>query len=113
MTKFDDYATKYQTVRMERHNGILQMTLHTNGGPLRWGFLPHGELPEAFYDVGADHDLGREGIEHQQEHHDDAAGADGSDTDQKAADESNETHSDEVFQSRFALGEVSFDPSLK
>ena len=54
MSKFEDYAKKYQTIRMERRNGILQMTLHTDGGSLRWGFLPHGELPEAFYDVGAD-----------------------------------------------------------
>src|SRR5205814_213576 len=35
MTTFDDYATKYQTVRMERRDGILQMTFHTNGGPLQ------------------------------------------------------------------------------
>src|SRR5262245_65638053 len=56
MTNFDQYASKYQTIRMERRNGILQMTLHTDGGPLRWGFLPHGELPEAFYDVGSDHE---------------------------------------------------------
>jgi hypothetical protein len=54
MTTFDSYATKYQTIRMERRNGILQMTPHTDGGPLRWGFLPHGELPEAFHDVGSD-----------------------------------------------------------
>jgi enoyl-CoA hydratase/carnithine racemase len=54
MSKFHNYSTKYQTVRMERRNGILQMTLHTDGGPLRWGFLPHSELPEAFYDVGSD-----------------------------------------------------------
>jgi enoyl-CoA hydratase/carnithine racemase len=54
MRKFEDYATKYQTIRMERRKGILQMTLHTEGGPLRWGFLPHGELPDAFSDVGAD-----------------------------------------------------------
>ncbi len=26
MARFDDYATKYQTVRMERRDGILQMT---------------------------------------------------------------------------------------
>ena len=52
MSRLEDYATKYQTVRMERRHGILQMTLHTEGGPLRWGFLPHRELPEAFYDVG-------------------------------------------------------------
>ncbi len=56
MSTFDDYANKYQTIRMERRHGILQMTLHTDGGPLRWGFLPHGELPDAFYDVGRDRD---------------------------------------------------------
>src|SRR5229473_3363746 len=32
------------------------MTLHTDGASLRWGFGPHGELPEAFHDVGADRD---------------------------------------------------------
>jgi len=54
MSKLEDYQNKYQTIRFERRGGILQMTLHTDGGPLRWGFLPHGELPDAFYDVGAD-----------------------------------------------------------
>ena len=54
LSRLEDYAAKYQTVRMERRHGILQMTLHTDGGALRWGFLPHGELPEAFHDVGAD-----------------------------------------------------------
>ena len=54
MSKFEDYVNKYQTIRMERRNGILQMTLHTEGGSLRWGFLPHSELPDAFYAVGAD-----------------------------------------------------------
>ena len=56
MSKFESYADKYKTIRMERRNGILQMTLHTDGGSLRWGFLPHGELPEAFHDVGSDYD---------------------------------------------------------
>jgi len=54
MSRLEDYANKYQTVRFERRNGILQMTLHTEGQSLRWGFLPHGELPDAFYDVGCD-----------------------------------------------------------
>ena len=27
----DEYANKYQRVRMERRDGILQITLHTNG----------------------------------------------------------------------------------
>ena len=54
MSSFEEYANKYQTARMERRNGILQVTLHTEGQSLRWGFLPHGELPEAFHDIGAD-----------------------------------------------------------
>jgi hypothetical protein len=56
MSKFESYANKYKTIRMERRKGIMQMTLHSDGGSLRWGFLPHGELPEAFYDVGSDYD---------------------------------------------------------
>src|SRR5438876_5132202 len=56
MSILEDYANKYQFVRFERRDGILQMSLHTDGGSLRWGFGPHGELPEAFHDVGADRD---------------------------------------------------------
>ena len=37
MARFSDYATKYQTIRMERRNGILQMTFHTEGGSLALG----------------------------------------------------------------------------
>ena len=48
MSLFDEYANKYKTARMDRRNGVLQVTLHTDGQSLRWGFLPHGELPEAF-----------------------------------------------------------------
>ena len=54
MSSLDEYANKYKTARMERRNGVLQVTLHTEGRSLRWGFLPHGELPEAFHDIGAD-----------------------------------------------------------
>src|SRR5260370_877143 len=54
MSAFDEYANKYKTARMERRNGVLQVTLHTDGQSLRWGFLPHGELPQAFHEIGAD-----------------------------------------------------------
>jgi len=54
MTRLGDNATKFRTIRMERRDGILQMTFHTDGGPLQWGLLPHGEFPEAFRDVGSD-----------------------------------------------------------
>ena len=28
---------------MERRDGVLQMTLHTDGKALRWGLVPHAE----------------------------------------------------------------------
>ncbi len=31
---FDDYRDKYDNVRMKRENGILEVALHTRGGPL-------------------------------------------------------------------------------
>ena len=54
MARFDDYAQVYQTIRMERRQGILQITFHSNGGPLQWGELPHREFGQAFRDIGSD-----------------------------------------------------------
>ncbi len=54
MATFDQYSDKYQTVKMDRRDGILQITLHTNGGPLQWGGLPHEELPQVFRDICSD-----------------------------------------------------------
>jgi len=56
MSRFDSYATKYSCIHMRRENGILEMRFHTDNGPLRWGLVPHGELPDAFADVGRDRD---------------------------------------------------------
>src|SRR5262245_351209 len=56
MARFDEYAQAYQTIRMERRQGILLITFHTNGGPLQWGELPHGEFAQAFRDIGSDPD---------------------------------------------------------
>jgi enoyl-CoA hydratase/carnithine racemase len=54
MPKFDDYARSYRFIKLERRDGILQMTLHTDGGPLRWGMEAQAEFVRAFNDVGAD-----------------------------------------------------------
>lgn len=54
MTKFEDYASKYKTVRMKRQDGILEMTLHTDGDTLQWGEVPYVEFPQAFSDIGSD-----------------------------------------------------------
>ena len=40
MASFDQYSDKFETVNMIRRDGILQMTFHTNGGPLQWGEAP-------------------------------------------------------------------------
>ena len=54
MSEFKDYASKYDSVKMRRENGILEMTFHTNGGSLRWSKKAHQDLEQAFLDVGRD-----------------------------------------------------------
>src|SRR3954467_11581529 len=54
MSTLSEYADRYPSVRFERRDGILQVTLHTNGGSLRWGRGGHAELPDAFLDVARD-----------------------------------------------------------
>ena len=56
LIKFDDYASRYSTIKMERRDGILQMTLHTNNAELKWGTPPHEELSYAFMDIARDHE---------------------------------------------------------
>lgn len=56
MSRFDGYKDKYSSIAMRRENGILEMRFHTDGGSLRWGLIPHGELPDAFADVARDRD---------------------------------------------------------
>src|SRR4051812_20613715 len=45
---------QYRFVKLERSGGILQMTLHTDGGPLQWNLDVQAELATAFAEVGAD-----------------------------------------------------------
>ena len=54
MSTFDEYSHSYKFIRLKRRDGILEMSLHTNGGPLRWGLEAQAELGRAFSDVGAD-----------------------------------------------------------
>lgn len=57
MAKFEHYSGKYQHIRMERRNGILQIQLHSDGGTLKWGAGPgsaHEELGPCFNDIGSD-----------------------------------------------------------
>ena len=57
MSKLNDYHNKYRNARFERRDGILQMSLHTDGGPMQWGAAEgsvHEQLGHAFYDVAHD-----------------------------------------------------------
>ena len=56
MSSFEEYGRRYQCVRMTRSDGVLEVTLHTQGDSLIWGAGPHQELPDAFADIGADRD---------------------------------------------------------
>jgi enoyl-CoA hydratase/carnithine racemase len=51
---FDDYARRYRHVAMRREGGIVELRLHSDGGPLVWGAVPHEELGYCFQQVGAD-----------------------------------------------------------
>lgn len=50
----DGYANKYESLRMERKNGVLEVALHTNGDSLVFNKTIHDELGFAFADIAAD-----------------------------------------------------------
>jgi enoyl-CoA hydratase/carnithine racemase len=56
MIKLDDYQKKYSHIRMERQDGILQITFHTEGGVLKWSGPSHEQLGYAFADIARDHE---------------------------------------------------------
>ena len=57
MNDLAQYSNRYRNISFERRDGVLQITLHTDGGPLKWGAIKgsiHDQLGEAFYHVGHD-----------------------------------------------------------
>jgi enoyl-CoA hydratase/carnithine racemase len=53
---FETYREKYENVRMKREDGILEVALHTGGGPLEFNGYVHEALVHAFRDIGDDPD---------------------------------------------------------
>jgi enoyl-CoA hydratase/carnithine racemase len=51
---FDEYSKKYETIDLERRDGIVQMTLHTKGKSLVWTAQAHDELAYCFADLAND-----------------------------------------------------------
>lgn len=57
MTRFEDYKNRFKYIRLERKDGILEVTLHRDGGQAVWDVAEggmHGQLAEAFYVIGRD-----------------------------------------------------------
>jgi enoyl-CoA hydratase/carnithine racemase len=53
---FEEYSQRYKNVAMERRDGILQVTLHTDGDSMVWTGYAHDELSYAFTDISCDRD---------------------------------------------------------
>lgn len=51
---FSDDQQRYGSVRLERQDGILTVTLHTDGDSLRWSRTVYRELTDVFRDIGDD-----------------------------------------------------------
>jgi enoyl-CoA hydratase/carnithine racemase len=64
MSRLDDYKDSYKTIKLDRDEyGILQFTMHNNGGPYVFNEVAkdihkggHGELGEALHEVAQDRD---------------------------------------------------------
>lgn len=52
-----DYQERYENIRLERSDdGVLEVTVHTNGGPLVWTSTAHDELAYCFEQISCDPD---------------------------------------------------------
>ena len=53
---FEDYSQRYEHVRIEREDGILQLTLHSDGQDIVWDRETHEEVGDCLADIGRDPD---------------------------------------------------------
>lgn len=52
---FDSYAAKYAPYfAMTRRDGIIELRMHTDGGPARFGFAAHNAWAQAWQEIGND-----------------------------------------------------------
>jgi enoyl-CoA hydratase/carnithine racemase len=54
MATFETYKNNYAFMKMERENGLLEVTFHTNGGPLIMSDDLHANIQYAWRDIGSD-----------------------------------------------------------
>jgi enoyl-CoA hydratase/carnithine racemase len=57
VTRLAEYQDKFKFIRLRRDDGVLEMTIHRDGGSALWDFGPtgiHRELGDAFHAIGQD-----------------------------------------------------------
>lgn len=57
MAKLETYQNNYRFIKLERDNGVLELTIHKDGGSAQWSAFPgglHDELGRSFYEIGRD-----------------------------------------------------------
>jgi enoyl-CoA hydratase/carnithine racemase len=57
LVDFAEYANRYQCISFAREDGVLEMRMHTRGGPAKWGTTLnslHAELGDAFARLALD-----------------------------------------------------------
>src|SRR5258707_14142899 len=53
--RFEDYREKYATYfKLERQNGVIQVQMHTKGGPVMYGLSIHNAWSQLWLDIGND-----------------------------------------------------------
>ncbi|UXJ50166.1 enoyl-CoA hydratase/isomerase family protein [Pseudomonas citronellolis] len=60
MSHFKTYANRFANIELIQRDGILQMSLHTEGGSLQWGALDgsiHTQLGNCFREIAGDTDI--------------------------------------------------------
>jgi enoyl-CoA hydratase/carnithine racemase len=53
--QLNEYQSRFDHAVLERRDGILEVRLHSDGGPLQWGLGPHRELPDLFAAIAGDY----------------------------------------------------------
>ena len=55
MISFDDYRSSFPNARLTRSNtGVLEVALHTDGGPLVFNGYTHEQFVDLFHAIGSD-----------------------------------------------------------
>jgi enoyl-CoA hydratase/carnithine racemase len=56
VTTLSDYRNRYENIAVSREEGVLEVRLHTNDGPLVWSPAAHRDIGLAFTQIGMDPD---------------------------------------------------------